>query len=78
MGHWFHEKGLSLAGVVVGSGLWLEPARTEVARRVKYYKRIRHGECERVGHDAEFGRETPGRLSVDLNQHGGGIEGDTL
>src|SRR6267143_4775632 len=37
MGHWFHEKGLNLAGVVVGSGLWLEPARTEVARRVKYY-----------------------------------------
>jgi hypothetical protein len=45
---------------------------------VSELQRIRHGECERVGYDAEFGRETPGRLSVDLDQHGGRIEGDTL
>src|ERR1700687_4609745 len=41
-------------------------------------QRIRHGECKRVGHDAKFGRETPGGLSIHLNQHGRGINGDTV
>ncbi len=74
MGYWFHEKGVNLAGVDLGRGARKDWSRTP--REI--LQRIRHGECKRVGHDAEFGWETPGRLPVDLNQHRGGIDGDTL
>src|ERR1019366_5647551 len=52
--------------------------RSSRSSAVRILQRIGYGERESIGHDAKFGRKTPGWFPIHLDQDRRGINGGAL